>query len=82
MLIPVALYRYLLPNLYLSVADIANPDLFVCGSRTWTTVTAAPRVCCVVWSPFAEVISSVHRVQYLCWCKFLMESVSSNRDAV
>ena len=25
----VAPYRYLLPNLYLSVADIANPDLFV-----------------------------------------------------
>ena len=24
---PVAPYRYLLPNLYLSVADIANPDL-------------------------------------------------------
>ena len=25
MFIPVAPYRYLLPNLYLSVADIANP---------------------------------------------------------
>ena len=24
----VAPYQYLLPNLYLSVADIANPDLF------------------------------------------------------
>ena len=32
--IPVAPYRYLLPNLYLSVADIVNTDLFVCGSRT------------------------------------------------
>ena len=31
---PVAPYRYLLPNLYLSVADIANPDLFACSS--WT----------------------------------------------
>ena len=30
----VAPYRYLLPNLYLSVVDIANPDLFACGSRT------------------------------------------------
>ena len=29
----VAPYRYLLPNLNLSVADIANPDLFTCGSR-------------------------------------------------
>ena len=28
-------YRYLLPNLYLSVADIANPDLLACGGRTW-----------------------------------------------
>ena len=35
MLNPVAPYRYLLPNLYLSVADIANPDLFVCSSRAW-----------------------------------------------
>ena len=26
---PVAPYQYLLPNLYLSVADIANPDLRV-----------------------------------------------------
>ena len=32
---PVAPYRYQLPNLYLSVADIANPDLFTCGGRTW-----------------------------------------------
>ena len=30
---PVAPYRYLLSNLYLSVADIANRDLFTCGSR-------------------------------------------------
>ena len=35
---PVAPYRYLLPNLYLSVADIANPDVFACGSRTWISV--------------------------------------------
>ena len=34
-------YRYLLPNLYLSVADIANPDLFVCGSRTWISLDIA-----------------------------------------
>ena len=31
---PVAPYQYLIPNLYLSVADIANPDLFACGSRS------------------------------------------------
>ena len=31
----VAPYLYLLPNLYLAVADIANPYLFVLGSRTW-----------------------------------------------
>ena len=33
---PVAPYRYMLPNLDLSVADIANPDLFACGSRILT----------------------------------------------
>ena len=38
MLNPVAPYRYLLPNLYLSVADIANPDLFACVSRTWISL--------------------------------------------
>ena len=32
---PVVPYRYLLPNLYLSVAYIANPDLFPCVCRTW-----------------------------------------------
>ena len=37
----VAPYRYLLPNLYLSVADIANPDLFACGSRTWISLDIA-----------------------------------------
>ena len=28
---PVAPYRYLLPNLYFAVEDIANPGLFGCG---------------------------------------------------
>ena len=36
----VASYRYLLPNLYLSVADIVNPDLFVCVCRTWISSTS------------------------------------------
>ena len=32
---PVAPYGYILPTVYLFMADIANPDLFVCGLRTW-----------------------------------------------
>ena len=32
---PVAPYVYLLPTMYLFMADIANPDLFVCGCRSW-----------------------------------------------
>ena len=28
-------YGYLLPIVYLFMADIANPDLFVCGCRAW-----------------------------------------------
>ena len=32
---PVAPYGYLLPNVYLIMADIANPDLFVWCCRTW-----------------------------------------------
>ena len=32
---PVAHYGYLHPIVYLFMADIANPDLFVCGCRTW-----------------------------------------------
>ena len=35
---PVAPYGYLLPTVYLFIADIANPDLFVCGSRTWICI--------------------------------------------
>ena len=38
---PVAPYRYLLPNMYLSVAVIANPDLLACGSRTWISLDIA-----------------------------------------
>ena len=30
----VAPYGYMLPTVYLFIADIANPDLFVCGCRT------------------------------------------------
>ena len=41
MLNHVAPYRYLLPNLYLSVADIANQDLFACGSPTWIILDIA-----------------------------------------
>ena len=32
---PVAPHGYPLPNVYLFMADIANPDLFVCVCRTW-----------------------------------------------
>ena len=31
---PVTPYGYLLPNVHLFMADIANPDLFVCVCRT------------------------------------------------
>ena len=32
---PAAPYGYLLPNVYLFMTDIANPDLFVCVYQTW-----------------------------------------------
>ena len=31
-------YWYLLPTVYLYVADIANPDLFACNCQTWNTL--------------------------------------------
>ena len=34
---PVAPYGYLLPNMYLFIADIANPGSFVCCCRTWSS---------------------------------------------
>ena len=38
----VAPYRHLLPTMYLSVADIANPEFFVaCGYRTWISLDIA-----------------------------------------
>ena len=38
---PIAPCRYRLPRLYLYVADIENPDLFACGSRTWISFDIA-----------------------------------------
>ena len=35
MINPVAPYRYLLANMYLFMADIANPDVIGCCCRTW-----------------------------------------------
>ena len=32
---PGAAYRYLLPTVYLFIADMWNPDFFVCCCRTW-----------------------------------------------
>ena len=43
---PVAPYGYLLPNVYLFMADITNPDLFVCvfvGPRFVSTSPAFMR---------------------------------------
>ena len=51
---PVAPYRYLLPNLYLSVADIANPDLFACGSRTWISPTSPAFMRSIVSHPAGQ----------------------------
>ena len=31
---------------------------------------------------FTEVISSVRHIQFLCWYRFLMESVASSRNVV
>ena len=36
----VAPYLYLLPTIYLFMADITNTDLFVCGCRTWMCSTS------------------------------------------
>ena len=33
-------YGYLLPNVYLFMAIIANPDLFVCVCRAWIVLTS------------------------------------------
>ena len=35
---PVAPYVYLFPKVYLFMADIVNPELFVCVCRTWICV--------------------------------------------
>ena len=48
---PVSPYRCLLPNLYLYVADIANPDLFVCGSPTWISLDLAAFMRCIASHP-------------------------------
>ena len=49
---PVAPYRYLLPNLYLSVADIANPGWFACGG-IFPYMEWASFVSCLTFSTLA-----------------------------
>ena len=41
---PVAPYGYLLPNMYLFIADITNPDSFVCCCLTWISLDIT-RIC-------------------------------------
>ena len=38
---PIVPYRYLLPNMYLSVAEIANPDFLGCCCQTWSSLDIA-----------------------------------------
>ena len=38
---PVAPYRYLLPAMHLSVAEIENPDLLACGYWAWISLDIA-----------------------------------------
>ena len=40
---PVAPYGRQLPTVYLFIADIANPDLFVCGCRISLDITGFPK---------------------------------------
>ena len=37
---PVAPYQYLFSNMYLSVADITNPDILGCCCQTWIVLTS------------------------------------------
>ena len=69
---PDAPYQYLLPTVYMFMADIATPDLYVCSCRAWiclditrfyeeqyqpSSVTAPPIVGCVVC---VCVINDIH----------------------
>ena len=38
---PVTPYGYLLPNMYVFIADIINPDSFVLCCRTWISLTSS-----------------------------------------
>ena len=52
---------YLLHNLYLSMADIANPDLFVFICRIWIRLDIS-RFCEVVLVHYVVVAATVMRV--------------------
>ena len=82
--------RFALPSIYLMVLhslvvqglNKISPFLpFVC-------VDAVLDVIIQSWQfrrggiSFAEVISSCHHIQYICWYRFLVEFVSSSRDVV
>ena len=51
---PVTHYGYLLPNMYLFIEDIANPDSFVRSCRTWISLDIT-RFC------------KEHFSHYYCW---------------
>ena len=59
-------YRHLIPTMYLFTAGIANPDLFVCGCRTWTHFSEEQR------QPFSGSAWPAGpkngKSGYHCWC--------------
>ena len=86
--------RFALPSIPLIV--LHSLVIFVFWSKVSTKYQFFPFVCVVAvldviiqsWQfrrggiPFTEVILSCQHIQYLCWYRFLVESVSSSRDVV
>ena len=69
-----------LGNIYLIVHVLNKISPFFCGlcsqMRFWMFLFRRVAI------SYSEVVSSGHHVQYLCWCRFLVEPVSSSRDMV
>ena len=77
--------RFALPSILLMVHHSlsTSPNLlhFVCVDAVLDVIILSLQLR-RDWISFTEVISSCHHIQYLCWNRLLVESVSSSGDVV
>ena len=80
--IPLIVLHILVRYVFWSMVSTKSQLFSVCVQRYGSGCLYSILAVQVRWVSFTEVILSVHHVQYICWYRFLMESVTSSRDVV